>query len=53
MVLPARTLVVLVCKTSAGVKASLELKTADGSQLAHADVPEHECRFLTVTLFII
>lgn len=53
VVLPTRTLVVLVCKPSAGVEASLVLRTADASQLAHADIPDDECRFLTVASVIV
>lgn len=53
VVLPPRALLVLVCKPSAGVEASLELKTADASQLAHTNVPDDECRFLTTTLFLV
>lgn len=42
VVLPTRMLVVLVCKPSAGVEASLELRTADAGQLAHTDIPDDE-----------
>lgn len=44
---------VLVCKPSAGVEASLVLRTADASQLAHVDIPDDECRFLTVASVIV
>lgn len=44
---------VLVCKPSAGVEASLELRTADAGQLAHTDIPVDERRFLTFTSVVV